>query len=39
MALKRPKSDEGNKLNVENICTRVTKHASIKLGEAEVNLN
>ena len=34
-----PKNGEGNKGDVESICTRVTKHASKYVVKAEVNLN
>ena len=35
----RPKNGEGNKGDVESICTRVTKHASKYAAKVEVNLN
>ena len=35
----RPKNGEGNKVDVETICARVTKHVSKYVAKAEVNLN
>ena len=35
----RPKNGEGNKWDQDNICARVTKHASKHVAKSKVNLN